>query len=121
MPFSQYAIHLAINEMANRTIQLRIHTANPHAGNGTTHRIAGASVDVAAAGWTNATSGVVENVADAVFGVLSNSSSITVTHVSLWDGANYMGAVALTNSVAVAANESFKINARTIDLMGAAV
>ena len=108
-----------MNDVTNRTLQVRLHTGAPGA-NATANAITGAEQDVAAAGWDSAAGGVAENASDINFGVLSTSDSNTVTHYSVWNGATPILTESLAASVTVAANETFKINANTIDLTAAA-
>ena len=117
MPLSDYALNLAADHLAGRTIQVRLHTGEP--GNaGTANAISGATADVAASGWSNAASGDVSNVAAIDFGVLSTTASNDVSHYSIWDGTNFMGSESLASTVTVAANETFSINAGTLQIMG---
>ena len=89
MPFSDYALNLMANEVANRTLSVRIHTGDPGA-NGTANRIGSHEIAVAADGWTNAATGNVENVAAVAFGVLHTGNANTVRWYSLWDGSNFV-------------------------------
>ena len=117
MPLTDYSLNLAADEITNRTVQVRLHTADAGTA-GTTSRIGTVSQDVAAAGWSAATGGDSTNLAAIDFGVLSASASFDVSHYSVWDGANFMGRESLSASVTVAANETFSINASTLTFMG---
>ena len=109
------ALNSAADALTSQTIAVRIHDGTP--GNaGTENRIGAHSVNVAAGGWTAASGGVSENSADVAFGVLSTSASNTVRAYSLWRGNTFLGWADLDNAITVAANESFLINARTIDI-----
>ena len=111
---ADYTLNLAADEATARTITVRIHTGAP-GNSGANNQVSGASVDVAASGWSTAASGISETSADTEFGVLSTSASNTITAYSLFDGNNFMGWADLDASVTVAANESFTIDGGTIE------
>ena len=110
---STAALNLAADELTNRTITLYAYTGAP-GNNGTVNRLA-PTVAVAAGGWTVASSGVSETSADAAFGVLSTTQSRTITAYGAFDGATFLGWADLTADVVVAANESFTLNAGTVE------
>ena len=117
---ANYALSLAADEVANRTLTVKIHTGAPgNAGTASVIQKSGSdvAVDVAANGWKAAVNGRVENQNAVAFGVLSTTASITVTDYSLWDGANFVGWADLGSNVTVAANEEFSIDAATIDIL----
>ena len=109
-------LNLSGDEVVDRTIQVRAHTGNP-SNNGTANGISGASVDHPAGEWTDAGSGRVQTNVDTEFGILSNTQANTVSHLSYWAGSTFLGWVALTSPVAVAANEEFTVDAGTIAIV----
>ena len=112
---SDALLNLAADAATAQTIQIRLHSGAPGDA-GTANRVAGVSVDVAAGGWTAAAGGVSETTADAAFGVLSASASVTVRAYSLWRGSTFLGWADLTGAVTVAANESFSLRMGTVQV-----
>ena len=112
---SNYCLNLAADHVTNRTIQLRAHSASP-GNSGTGSRIGTADVDVAASGWGPAASGSSDINADAAFGVLSTTGSNTVSYISKWDGANFLGHVTMSTNVVVPANDSFTLNSGQVSV-----
>ena len=112
---SDYTLNLAADHVTDRTIQLRAHSGSP-GNNGTANRIGAASVDVAAAGWGAAAAGSSDIDADAEFGVLDAGNANTVTAISKWAGANFLGWADMTADVVVAANEEFTLNAGQVSV-----
>ena len=112
MTVTAYALNLAADELTGRTVTIKLHTGDPGSA-GTDNAVSGAEEDVAASGWSDASSGRTANSSAVSFGVLSTSGSTTVSHYSLWDSSNLMGYDSLSADVTVAANESFSLNADT--------
>ena len=117
MPLSDYTLNLCATEITDRTIQVRLHIGAP-GNNGLANVVLGATVDVAAAGWTAASGGDSSNVAAIDYGVLSTSDTVVVSHYSVFAGNNFMGSESMATAVSVAANETFSINAGTVTFMG---
>ena len=107
------ALNRAADELTSQTLTLYVYTGAP-GNNGTANRLV-PTVAVAAGGWTAAASGVSETSADAAFGVLSTTQSRTITAYGVFDGATFLGWADLTADVVVAANESFTLNAGTVE------
>ena len=110
---SVYLRNLCADEITNRTISLRLHSGDP-GSNGTANRIGSVEQSVAAAGWGAAANGVSKVTAATSFGVLNSGGSETVTHVSAWDGTNFLDSVQLASSVTVAAGATFTLAANTL-------
>ncbi len=112
---SNSLLNIAANAATASAITVRLHTGTP-GNSGTANQVSGASVSVAANGWTAASGGVSETTADTSFGVLSATASTTVTHYSLWQGSTFLGWADLTSSVTVAANEAFSLVGGTVEV-----
>ena len=110
------ALNIAADAVTNRTISIRIHDGAP-GNSGTNNRIGSHEEDVAASGWTTAANGRSENSAAVSFGVLSSSDSHTVEAVTFWDGSTFLGWADLASNVTVAANETFTLQANTVDIV----
>ena len=110
------ALNIAADAVTNRTISIRIHDGAP-GNSGTNNRIGSHEEDVAASGWTAAANGRSENNAAVAFGVLSSGSSNTVRAVTFWDGNTFLGWADLASDVTVAANETFTLQANTVDIV----
>ena len=109
------ALNIAVNAITNRTISVHLHDGAP--GDACTgNRIGTVSTDVASTGWSAGSGGISDNVGAVAMGVLSTTDSNTVTAYSLFDGNACLGWANFASSVAVGANESFSINAGTIDI-----
>ena len=119
MPFSNYTLKLAIDQVIDRTIGVRIHSDDPGV-NGTQNEISNANgVDrgeIAAGGWTrDVTTEEVENTAPVVMGTASSVGG-TASWYSLWDGANFMARRMFVAPMNIADGAEVTVAAGTIDL-----
>ena len=115
---TNYTLNLAMNEVVNRTVQVRAHTGNPGA-NGTQNGLARdgiANQDVAAAGWTDAASGDVANANAINFGTYTGAAAATVNHLSLWAGANHMFNIEVGTPKTLTNGDPLTIPAGDLDL-----
>ena len=113
---SMHGLNIAADAVTNRTVTLYLYIGAP-GNNGTANRLSD-TVDVPTAGWSEGsgqTDGVSETLADAAFGVLSTTASTTIAAYGAFDGSNFLGWADLTAPVVVAANESFTLNAGTVE------
>ena len=108
--------------IVRETLNIRLHTGAP--GNaGTDNRVSAGGgsfengVDVAAAGWSNASSGDVSNVAAIDYGTASGGNPGTLTHWSAFRGNDYVASGTLDNTT-INDGDSFQINAGEIEFLG---
>ena len=119
MPFSNYTLKLAVDEIIDRVIGVRIHSADPGV-NGTQNEISNANGvtrgSIPAGGWTrNASTEKVENTAAVDMGTASAAAG-TAAWYSLWDGANFMARREFAASMVIANAAVVTVLAGTIDL-----
>ena len=114
---ASYMSDTALNRSANaqtvNDVTVQLHDGAP-GNDGMDNQIAGASVVVAAAGWTDAAAGVSQTVAVTPFDVLSAVDDSTVVAYSCLDGADFLGWGDFVNPIAVPANNQFTADAGTI-------
>ena len=121
-PLSTTELNRIANDIVNSTLKIRAHTGAPGA-NGTANRVANgggsftAGVDVAAAGWTGAAAGDVENVAAVDFGTAAGGDPGTITFWSAFRGNAFVGSGAVA-STTVGDGDSFEIDAGEIQFLG---
>ena len=106
----------AANDVTAETITVRLHTGST-GNSGNNNQIAGATANVPSSSWSSASGGRSQTAAALDFGVLSTSQENTVRAYSLWKGATFLGWADLVADVAVAANETFSLNAGTVAIV----
>ena len=111
---SDAALNRAADAQSVNPVTVQLHDGAA-GDDGSTNQIAGAAVDVAAVGWTDAVLGVSETVDVTAFGVLSGTDETTVMIYSNWDGATFLGWADFAAPVVVPAAEEFTANAGTIE------
>ena len=122
MPLSATELNRIANDIVASTLRIRAHTGDPGA-NGTANRVSAggglfaAGVEVAAAGWTGASAGDVENSAAVEFGTASGGDPGTITFWSAFRGNAFVGSGA-TASKTVRDTDSYKIDAGEIQFLG---
>ena len=107
---------LADNIVAS-AMTVRAHSADP-GDDQTADRIGNADADLAAADWSDASSGDVMYEEHAELGVLDAGAEQVVTHYSVWRGNAPVMRGAINPAVTVPANGTFRINANTIRALG---
>ena len=114
------ALNRAADHLTSGSRAVQLHSDAP--GNaGVNNRIGAISLDVAAAGWTDAAGGVAETSADSNFGVLDSDNAVRVEAYSVWDGAAFLGwgdvyqPGTVVVGVDVAAGRTFTLLAGTVE------
>ena len=114
------SLNRASDHLTSGSREVRLHSDAP--GNaGTSNRIGTIAEDVAATGWTDASSGVAETSADINFGVLDTVNEVTVDAYSVWDGSDFLGwgdvyqPGTTTVGVTVAAGRTFTLSSGTVE------
>ena len=122
MPLSTTELNRLADSIVANTLKIRAHTGSPGA-NGTANRVnAGgglfeAGVDVAAAGWTAAAAGDVENVAAIEFGAAAGGDPGTITFWSAFRGNAFVGDGAAV-TIEVNDEDSYRLAAGEIQFLG---
>ena len=119
MPLVDYALNIAADAIGERTITVHLHTGAPGA-NGVANRVNGGGydgVDVPANGWSGAAGGDIHNVGDIAY-AQSTSAWGTISHVTLFDGNNYMGFGVFSTPVPIPNRANFTIPARALTING---
>ena len=111
------ALNIAADAVTNRTISIRIHDGAP-GNSGTNNRIGSHEEDVAASGWTAASSGRSENSRGRGLrrAVLGQHQHRPGRHL-LGRVNTFLGWADLASDVTVAANETFTLQANTVDIV----
>ena len=122
MPLSATELNRIADAIVASTITVFLHTGAPGA-NGTANRVTAgggafaAGVAVAAAGWTAASSGDVQNVSAVNYGTATGGDPGTVTFWSAFRGAAFVGSGAVT-STTVRDGDTFSINSGEVQFLG---
>lgn len=117
MPLTDAELNRIVNEITDDAWTAYAHTGAP--GNlGTANRIPSVSATLAAASWSEGASGDVRYNQPIAFGVLDAAQARTVTHITCFRGADYVGYAAMSSNVVVAAGSSFSVNSGTLRING---
>ena len=122
MPLSATELNRLADSITATAITVFLHTGAPGA-NGTANRVTAgggafsSGVSVAAAGWTNASSGDVQNVAAVNYGTATGGDPGTVTFWGAFRASAFVGSGAVT-STTVRDGDTFSINSGEVQFLG---